>query len=434
MAIWQDVKKFLGLSTIENKQTSVISYNTSLVGSFKPYIGSDSKSRYIEDYERVKYAYAVISWIAEKSARVPFTLFNQKADGSRDVVKVNAFLKLIERPNSYQTSFNFKFQAYGYLLTTGALYIYIPKLSSGRWTEMHVIPSDFVQPVYERAFESPSSFIISDSGLTIPASEMLFVYKDSLKYEEVGVGQDGHSPMKALLTVLQKTNDIDRADLATIQNGGVSGIITDKTSVDPWNQEQAELVEQKMREKAYGTQNKGKFLVTSGDVSFIPLGLSPVDLNLYQANNQVLRDICIVYHIPYIIFDQTDASASFGSHMREARKMAYTDAILPLVENFCDAFNHFGIQGFGKDLVLDYDTSLIEELQSDNKAIAETLSMQWWKDVATKQRESGMEVDPKFEGVYYLPANLVKLEDLDFNQTVTAIEEEFRALEKKFDV
>jgi HK97 family phage portal protein len=434
MAIIQDIKKFLGLSTIQNKAPSVLGVNKTFVGQFKPYIGADNKTRYIEDFEKVKYAYSVISWIAKKSAKVPFTLFNNKADGTRDIVKVNAFLKLIEKPNSYQTSFNFKYQAYGYLLTTGALYIYIPKLSSGRWTEMHVIPSDFVQPVYERAFEKPSGFIIKDSGMTISIDEMLFVFNDSLKYDEVGVGQDGHSPMQSLLTVLKKTEDIDKADLATIQNGGVSGIITDRTSLDPWNQEQAELVEQKMREKAYGTQNKGKFLVTSGDVSFIPLGLSPVDLNLYQANNQVLRDICIVYHIPYIIFDQTDASASFGSHMKEARKMAYTDAILPLVEAVIDAINHYGLQGFGKDLVLDYDTSLIEELQTDNKAIAETLSLQWWKDVATKQRESGMEVDPQFEGVYYLPANLVKLEDTDFNSTVTAIEEEFRALEKKFDL
>ena len=430
MAIWTDLKKFLGLGASEPYFGNRFRTQNRVVGMFKPFIGADNKTRYIRDYEEVKYAYAVISWIAEKAAKVPFVLFKGNGE-SRERVLQNAFLSLIEKPNSYQTAFNFKFQAYGYLLSTGALYIYIPKLSSGRWTEMHIIPSDFVQPVYERAFEGPSSFIIKDSGMTIPKEEMLYIFKDSLKYDEVGVGQDGHSPMKSLLTVLQKTADIDRADLATIQNGGVNGILTERSG-DHWDQEAAELVEQKMRDKAYGPNNKGKWLVTSGDVSFIPIGMSPVDLNLYQANNQVLRDICIVYHIPYIIFDQTDTSASFGSHMKEARKMAYTDGILPLVENFCDAMNHYGLQGFGRDIALDYDTSLIEELQSDNKIIADTLSVQWWKPIDQKQRESGMEVDPKMEGVYLIPGNLVRFEDFDFEAQTLRIEDEFRALEKKY--
>ena len=430
MAIWTDIKKFLGFKTQENYWASPLGREVRMVGALKPFIGADNKSRYINDFENVKYAYAVISWIASKAAKVPFVLFKGQGE-ERERVLQNAFLSLIEKPNSYQTSFNFKYQAYGYLLSTGTLYIHIPKLSSGRFTEMHVIPSDFVQPVYEYAFEGPSSFIIKDTGRTIPKDEMLYVFKDSLKYEEVGVGQDGHSPMKSLLTVLQKTADIDKADLATIQNGGVNGILTERSG-DHWDQEAAELVERKMREKAYGPENRGKWLVTSGDVSFIPVGMSPVDLNLYQANNQVLRDICIVYHVPYIIFDQTDTSASFGSHMKEARKMAYTDAILPIVENFCDAMNHYGLQGFGRDLVLDYDTSLIEELQSDNKVIADTLATQWWKPIDQKQRESGMEVDPQMAGVYLIPSNLVRFEDFDFEAQTLRIEEEFRQLEKKY--
>jgi len=430
MAVWDNIKKFLNLTPRQAALGSTFYPSNNIVGRLTPYIGADNKTRYIEDFEKVKYAYTVISWIAKKAAKVPFVLFSMNQDGSKDRVNVNQLLKVIEKPNNYQSRFQFLYQAYGYYLSTGALYIYIPKLSSGRFTEMHVIPSDFVTPVYQKTFEGPSSFIINDSGMVIPREEMFFMFSDSLKYEQVGVGQEGHSPMKSLLTVMQKTFDIDRADLATIQNGGVSGIITDRSTVDPWTREQVELVEQKMREKAYGPQNKGKFLVTSGDVSFIPIGLSPIDLNLYQANMQVLRDICIVYHIPYIIFDQTDTAASFGSHMKEARKMAYTDAILPIVESFVDSFNAFGIDGFGRDLVVDYETSQIEELQIDSKMQADTLSVQWWKTIGQKQLESGMEVDPQLEKVYMIPSGLVRLDELDFNLKVSAIEEEFRQLEK----
>jgi HK97 family phage portal protein len=428
MGIWQNITKFF--NPIRDQDKTFYPVTRTLYGGFQPYIGSDDKSRYINDFEKVKYAYAVISWIAKKAAKVPFELFTYNAKGDKEKVKVNAFMKMIERPNGYQSSFEFKYQAYGYLLSTGSLYIHIPKLSSGRWTEMHVIPSDYVQPVYERRFEGPKSFIINDTGLTISADEMIYVFQPSLSFDQVGVGESGHSPMKSLLTVLRKTADIDIADLATIQNGGLAGIITDRSATEGMSPEQQSIVESQLKAKAYGPQNKGKFLVTSGDVSFIPLGLSPIDLNLYKANMQVLRDICIVYHVPYIIFDQTDTSASFGSHIREARKMAYTDAILPVVEMMVDAVNHFGIEGFGKNLVLDYETSSIEELQVDAKAQAERLSIEWWKTIGQKQRESGIEVDPQWENVYMIPSGLVKMQELDFNAQVDRIQAEMNQLEK----
>ena len=74
--------------------------------------------------------------------------------------------------------------------------------------------------------------------------------------------------------------------------------------------------------------------------------------------------------------------------------------------------NTGAVVSFGPDLVLDYTTAEIEELQSDQKLLAETLSLQWWKTVAAKQRESGMEVDPEMEGVYLIPNGLVKSDDL----------------------
>lgn len=428
MGVWESVTKFF--NPVRQQDKTFYPVTRTLYGGFQPYIGSDNKERYIADFEKVKYAFAVISWIAKKAAKVPFVLFSEKLNGDREKVKQNAFLKMIERPNSYQSSFEFKYQAYGYLLSTGALYIHIPKLSSGRWTEMHIIPSDYVQPVYDRRFDGPKSFIINDTGLTILAEEMLYIFNPSFVYDQVGVGESGYSPMKSLLTVLQKTADIDKADLATVQNGGVAGIITDRSSTEGMTPEQQSVVEKQLRAKAYGPENKGKFLVTSGDVSFIPLGLSPIDLNLYQANMQVLRDICIVYHVPYIIFDQTDSNASFGTAMKEARKMAYTDAILPAVEMMTDAINHYGIEGFGKGLILDYETNQIEELQIDAKAQAETLAIQYWKPIGLKQKESGMEVDPKMENEYYIPSSLVKVQEVDFNAQVDRIEREMAQLEK----
>jgi len=425
MGVIDEVKKFFGVAT---PQPRTVGFQpVKVVGNYAPFIGADDKTRYIRDFEKVKYAYAVISWIAKKAAKVPFALFRKLGDGTRELVLVNQLLNLIEKPNEYQTRFEFLYQFYGYLLSTGAGYIYMPKLSSGRFAEMHVIPSDFVEPVYLESFKRPASFIIKDSGMTIQGEDMFYIYLPQLKYEQVGVGQAGHSPMKSLITVLQKTSDIEMADLAAIQNGGVAGIITDK-STDAWTAEQGALVENKMIEKAYGPKNKGRFLVTSGDISFIPIGLSPIDLNLFESDKKVLEDICIAYHVPYMIFRQDNTNQSFGTAMSEARKTAYTDAILPIVEMMVDAMNAYGLDGFGAQLVLDYDTSQIEELGKDAKQLAETLAIQWWKTIGQKQRETGMEVDPQFENVYMLPTGLTRLEDMALDELAAQFGEMTKAI------
>lgn len=378
-----------------------------------PFISADTKNQYVEDFEKVKYAYAVVHWIATKAAKVPFVLYRKRA-GEKELIEVNRLLEILDRPNNYQSRFEFLYQLYGYVLTTGAGYIYAPKATTGRFAEMHVLPSDFVQPVYTHRFKGPDSYILNDTGDTFPAEDVISIFFQHLDFEQVGVGEDGLSPFKALKTVLQKTMDIDKADLSSIQNGGVMGILgfDPGTGGEPITPEQAAIVEQRVKDKAYGPQNKGKFFISSQKPTWVPMGMSPIDLNLYQANQQVLKDICIVLNVPYALFDPESSNKQSGGQQSELRKQAYTDAILPLVERFTDKMNTGAVAGFGPDLVLDYSTTEIEELQRDQKLLADTLNAQWWKTVAAKQRESGMEVDPEMEGVYLIPSNLVKSDDL----------------------
>jgi HK97 family phage portal protein len=409
------------------------SVNRYLVGANAPFIGSDDKTKYVSDFETVKYVYAVISWIAKKAARVPLNLYTYNKEGGKELIKVNQFLDRLDRPNEYQSSYQFLYQFYGFLLSTGAGYIYIPKLSSGRWTEMHIIPSNFVEPIYEKTFEGPARFLITDSGKTIDKSEMLFVFMEGLDLEQVGVGQSGNSPMNSLRTVTQKTKDIDSADLATIQNGGVAGIITDKSATEGLTDVQRAKAEKILEDKAYGGRNKGKWFLTAGDVSFIPLGLSPVDLNLYEANTQVLRDICIVYNVPFIIFDMSNTNASFGTALKEAKKQAYLDTVLPLVDMFTTGMNHYGIEGFGKGFWLECDEGGIKEIQTDSKLKAETLAIEYWKTIGQKQKESGMQIDEKYKDVYLVPSGLVRMDEFDIEASYQKAKSGMNEIGKLFE-
>jgi phage portal protein BeeE len=93
MAILQDIKKFFGFSP--PAKTIGSQFTTKIVGSFNPYIGADDKTRYINDFETIKYVYAVISWIAKKAAKVPFKLYQSKTDGTKEAINVNQLLEPI---------------------------------------------------------------------------------------------------------------------------------------------------------------------------------------------------------------------------------------------------------------------------------------------------------------------------------------------------
>jgi len=100
---------------------------------------------------------------------------------------------------------------------------------------------------------------------------------------------------------------------------------------------------------------------------------------------------------------------------------------------FCDGINHFGFDGFGVGLGLDYDTNSIEELQTDAKLLAETLNIQYWKTIGQKQKESGVEVDPKYENVYLIPSGLVRLEEYDIEAIMSKAKFGSSEIGKLFD-
>ena len=64
MAVWDNIKKFLNLTPRQAALGSTFYPSNNIVGRLTPYIGADNKTRYIEDFEKGKYAYTVISWIA----------------------------------------------------------------------------------------------------------------------------------------------------------------------------------------------------------------------------------------------------------------------------------------------------------------------------------------------------------------------------------
>jgi hypothetical protein len=68
------------------------------------------------------------------------------------------------------------------------------------------------------------------------------------------------------------------------------------------------------------------------------------------------------------------------------------------------------VSSYGEGLILDYDTSAIEELQNDKTAAAQWLSQAWWIPVGRKQEIMGEVPDAELMETYLVPPGLVPLD------------------------
>ncbi|MEM4554854.1 MAG: phage portal protein [Candidatus Anstonellaceae archaeon] len=356
--------------------------------------------------------FAVIDFIAGKAAKVPFVLYRLDATGRRHQVRANhPLLSLLEKPNSLMGRSEFLKLLYSFRLVHGNAYVFGPRLSDGRALELWVLPSHLVNLVSGGHFEPVKKYTVQTvvgTQYELDAQDVCHIRNVNLNWDN-GENLLGLSPLEPLKETLRKMRANYEAQEAQMKNGGALGALYEDPS-DSYAQltpEQRDLAQRLVDERINGSSNVGRVIYLSTKHGYINFGLSSREMQLIEDAKFSLQDICRVYHLPSILL--LDDAATYNN-LQTARKAAYTDAILPLVEEFVDKFNAWIVPSFGDGLILDYDTSQIEELQTDKVSQASWLAQAWWVDVYRKQEIIGEIPDERMKGVYMLPSGLTSFD------------------------
>ena len=104
---------------------------------------------------------------------------------------------------------------------------------------------------------------------------------------------------------------------------------------------------------------------TSGyKVDYVPLGLSPVDLDLLNAENMDLRALCNIYGVPSQLLNDPDNKTY--SNQKEGEKALTNRCALPMLASIRDQFNRKFMKDWGgQKTIIDFDMSVYSELQED---------------------------------------------------------------------
>jgi HK97 family phage portal protein len=283
--------------------------------------------------------------------------------------------------------------------------------NQGTIKELWNLPSQIVTIVAGDRFNPVKSYeMLGDRTVSLPPEQVIHLKYWTPQYES-GTFLYGLSPIRAGRRVVSKSNASYDSSVASFQNMGASGFVSGDSSGNPdypLTPEQAEEIEDRMARKT-GPRNRGKFLVTSAGLKWQQVGMSPVDLNIIESDKMDLRTLCNIFHCPSELFN--DPATKVYATTKEAGSAVYTNAVIPALVPFRDALNQKIKGRYKQNLFIDFDTSMISELQDDIQHISTAIVNCWWLKPNERRTLMSFEEDQEnpMMDEYWMPVNTVPM-------------------------
>jgi HK97 family phage portal protein len=285
--------------------------------------------------------------------------------------------ELLQYPNDSQTFPDLVADSAIYKLLDGNRYIYAEMLkegaNKGKPQHLHILPSQDVSILVNRA-EWPLS-ILGYQLMTwgIRGIDRAAVMHDKYFNPAADVNGShlyGLAPMKSALRLTDRSNNENKAATSVYANGGLKAIVyVDDPRMMPAEAEaQVNAIKQKLTGQEYrGGENSNKLAVSGYKMGIVPVGLSPVDLDIIESEKWSLRRFCNVFGgVPSQLLNDPDNKVY--NNTVEGEKALTTRCAIPLLNSFRGQFNRklgsdWGYQG--KNIYIDYDITVYTELQED---------------------------------------------------------------------
>lgn len=378
----------------------------------------DGKNYVKQAYMYNHLVYMVINRVAVMGASVPWILYEVKDDKAAKLYKNTSLISkadkpinaqrlrtkaleetthpvlstILNQPNQMQGWNEFFTALMSWKLITGNSYVYGMTPISGKDKDKpHEL---FNLPAYQMVIEGGNPMqpiksyrVDSDFVIEFKPNEVCHIKNFNPDYETTGSWLYGMSPLKAAARAVQASNDNITARAKMYQNIGAMGILSDESVDDSsLSAEQALNIKDKYKELYGGSNAINDIIVTAGKWKWQNFGLSPVDLALLEAMAVDLRDICAIYRMPSQLFN--DGNSTKYNTYNEARKAAWTDAVLPELDQIKDDLNRWLCNTWsvdGKKYYIEPDISGIIELQDDFATQVQALKEAEWLTVDEKR-------------------------------------------------
>ena len=439
----------------KNAQQTATEYNRAIynwLGESIVWNPENDDSYITEGYRKNSTIYALINLITKAATTIPFQVYEKTNEndykrykamtsGTFDASTIHkaAMLqkrslvelqdtelhKLLERPNPSQSYNSFISELIAFGKLTGNRYIYgigpDTGANVGKYTELYVMPSQIMEIVSGGIMKPVSKYKIEYNGTyEIDASEICHIKDFNPYYDGTGSHLYGQSPLRAGLRSLTTNNEAVQTGVKYLQNQTARGLLmSDEGDI---NEVQAQQLKDKFRKQFQGSDNAGDVIITPKKLSWVNFGLNAADVSLIEQYNASIKDLCNIYNVPVQLLNNTD-SASYNN-MKEAKKALYQNAVIPELLKIKDELNRWLAPKFGDKLCIEFDFSVIPELQEETDKVVEQLSKAWWITPNEKRAAMNYGKDEQTTQLddYYIPANLIPVQSNEIEMPVENID------------
>jgi len=371
------------------------------------------------DYKRFK---AMTSGTLDSSTIYKASLLQKKALVELQDTELH---KILERPNPGQSYNSFITELIAFGKLTGNRYIYgiAPETgaNANKYSELYVMPSQIMEIVSGGIMNPVQKYKIEYNGtFEIPANEICHIKDFNPYYDGTGSHLYGQSPLRAGLRSLTTNNEATQTGVKYLQNQTARGLLmADEGDI---NEVQAQQLKDKFRKQFQGSDNAGDVIITPKKLSWVNFGLNAADVSLIEQYNASIKDLCNIYNVPVQLLNNTD-SASYNN-MKEAKKALYQNAVIPELLKIKDELNRWLAPKFGDKLCIEFDFSVIPELQEETDKVVDQLSKAWWITPNEKRAVMNYGKDEETTQLddYFVPANLIPVKNNDVELPVDEID------------
>ncbi len=320
-----------------------------------------------QGYVTNAHVYSIVRLISSKGSVIPIDIFE-----GEDLVEDGVAYDVVNPVGISKE--DFIEHSFTYLLTTGDLFYYAPKIRTlnGTGIELEILNSGGVTINVTNSGEI-KNYEYNDQFKTrkfAPEEIIHIKYCDPTLY---GLSSKrGLSPLQAGYRTMTASNENLTAMASVWANKGVSGLLTSNTD-ETLSPEEAKGVQDAVNNKLGGSHKANGVAATTANVRFEQIGMSGSDMELLQSSPQLLRGICMLYGVDPALLG--DPESRKYSNLKEAEKSLFVRSAIPDNERLISYLMRFVVPAWslleGKDYIIKQDLDKIEALQPDKKVQAE---------------------------------------------------------------
>ena len=349
--------------------------------------------------------YTIVSRIIESAAPLPWGVYALDAQGQRAADPTHPLNALLAAPNGKQSWHDLLTSLCGYLLVTGNAYLLKESPANG---------PNAGKPTKVRVLNARTEVLGGDDD-----DDEVTGYREHLangrwrdhapadvchyKYWNPNGAKYGLSPVSAGYKLVTAADSGLSSRVRAYQNQGPPGLLTKKGAGEEWGEAQAPAVQSWFSSFLRGGRNQNKIPVTNGDIAWVSMGLSPVDLDVLQALQTDRDGIADLFAYPGQLLN--GSTGTTFNNVGEAKRSSYSGCIIPLLQKLRERTSPFLCGPYHDGRVLNFDTSGVPELQANKQEQVTWLKDAYWVSTQEKQRIMGIEADDTLPA-YFIPSML----------------------------